>query len=76
MHDREKKTKPLSPEVSFLISHILSDNNAREIEFGLRSYLNVPGKIVAVKTGTTDDKRDNWAIGFTKGYYGWGLGGE
>jgi len=60
-------TKPISPEVSFLISHILSDNNAREIEFGLRSYLNVPGKTVAVKTGTTDDKRDNWAIGFTKG---------
>ena len=62
-----KETKPISPEVSFLISHILSDNNAREIEFGLRSYLNVPGKTVAVKTGTTDDKRDNWAIGFTKG---------
>lgn len=62
-----KETKPISPEVSFLVSHILSDNNAREIEFGLRSYLNVPGKTVAVKTGTTDDKRDNWAIGFTKG---------
>ena len=62
-----KETKPLSPEVSFLISHMLSDNNAREIEFGLRSFLNVPGKTVAVKTGTTDDKRDNWAIGFTKG---------
>lgn len=62
-----KETRPLSPEVSFLISHILSDNNAREIEFGLRSYLNIPGKTVAVKSGTTDDKRDNWAIGFTKG---------
>lgn len=62
-----KETKPLTPEVSFLVSHMLSDNNAREIEFGLRSYLNVPGKTVAVKTGTTDDKRDNWAIGFTKG---------
>lgn len=62
-----KETKPISPEVSFLVSHILSDNNAREIEFGLRSYLNVPGKTVAVKTGTTDDKHDNWAIGFTKG---------
>jgi len=62
-----KETKPLSPEVSFLVSHILSDNNAREIEFGLRSYLNIPGKTVAVKSGTTDDKRDNWAIGFTKG---------
>jgi len=62
-----KDTKPISQEASFLISHILSDNNAREIEFGLRSYLNVPGKTVAVKTGTTDDKRDNWAIGYTKG---------
>ncbi len=56
----------ISPEVSFLISHILSDNNARTMEFGPNSYLNVPGRTVAVKTGTTDDKRDNWAIGFTK----------
>lgn len=59
--------KVFSPEISFLISHILSDNNARAEEFGLRSYLNIPGKTVAVKTGTTNDKRDNWAVGFTKG---------
>ncbi|PIY72246.1 hypothetical protein COY87_01895 [Candidatus Roizmanbacteria bacterium CG_4_10_14_0_8_um_filter_33_9] len=64
---KSHETKPISPESAFLISHILSDNNAREIEFGLRSYLNIPGKTVAVKTGTTDDKRDNWAIGYTKG---------
>lgn len=63
----EKETRVLSPESSFLISHILTDNNARAAEFGLNSYLNVPGKTVAVKSGTTDDKRDNWAIGFTKG---------
>ncbi len=56
----------ISPEVSFLISHILSDNNARTMEFGQNSYLNIPGRTVAVKTGTTDDKRDNWAIGYTK----------
>jgi len=61
-----KEKQILSPEVSFLISHILSDNNARLEVFGARSYLNVPGKTVAVKTGTTDDKRDNWAIGYTK----------
>ncbi len=61
------KTKRLfSPEVSFLISHILSDNIARSEVFGLNSYLNIPGKTVAVKTGTTNDKRDNWAIGYTK----------
>jgi len=56
----------LSKEVSFLISHILSDNNARLEVFGPNSYLNIPGKTVAVKTGTTDDKRDNWAVGYTK----------
>jgi len=61
------ETKVFSPEISFLISHILSDNNARSDAFGFTSYLNVPGKTVAVKTGTTNDKRDNWAVGFTKG---------
>lgn len=65
----EQKPTPLRrvlPEdVSYLVSSILSDNDARKEVFGLRSYLNVPGKIVAAKTGTTDDKRDNWAIGYT-----------
>lgn len=55
----------LTPEVSFLVSHILLDNNAREEIFGRRSWLVVPGKTVSVKTGTTDDKKDNWTIGFT-----------
>ena len=63
---KSQENKVFSPEVSFLISHILSDNVARTDEFGPNSYLNVPGKTVAVKTGTTDDKRDNWAVGFTK----------
>ncbi len=63
---RSQEKKVFSPEVSFLVSHILSDNNARIEEFGPNSYLNVPGKTVSVKTGTTDDKRDNWAVGYTK----------
>ncbi len=63
---RVQEKKVFSPEVSFLLSHILSDNNARIDEFGPNSYLNIPGKTVAVKTGTTDDKRDNWAVGYTK----------
>jgi len=61
-----KKKTVLSKEIAFLISHILSDNNARLDAFGPTSYLNVPGKTVAVKTGTTNDKRDNWTIGYTK----------
>lgn len=58
--------RALSENVSYLISDILSDNLARQDVFGLRSYLNIPGKTVAAKTGTTNDKRDNWALGFTK----------
>ncbi len=55
----------LGRDITFLISHILSDNNARADAFGLGSGLVVSGKTVAVKTGTTDDKRDNWAVGYT-----------
>src|SRR3989338_3023260 len=49
----------LLPEVTFLISSILSDNSARSAAFGPASLLVIRGKTVAVKTGTTDDKRDN-----------------
>ncbi|OGM11789.1 hypothetical protein A2Z22_04435 [Candidatus Woesebacteria bacterium RBG_16_34_12] len=57
----------LTPEVTFLISHILYDNNARSAAFGESSYLNVRGHPeVSVKTGTTNDRRDNWTIGYTK----------
>lgn len=55
----------IGKDISFLISHILSDNNARSLVFGPSSLLVIPGKTVAVKTGTTDDKRDNWAVGYT-----------
>jgi penicillin-binding protein 1C len=58
--------KVLSPDVTFIISHILLDNNARKAAFGESSYLNVRGHPeVSVKTGTTNDRRDNWTIGFT-----------
>ncbi len=59
------KKKALSPEVAFIISHMLLDNNARLITFGENSYLNIRGRSIAVKTGTTDDKRDNWTVGWT-----------
>lgn len=55
----------LPSEVTYLISHILLDDGARSQTFGAGSILNIPGKIVSVKTGTTDDKRDNWTIGYT-----------
>lgn len=58
----------ISPETAFIISHILLDNNARSAAFGESSYLNIPGHAVSVKTGTTDDKRDNWTIGYTPNF--------
>lgn len=53
-----------SPEVSFLVSSILSDNNSRKDVFGENNLLQIPGHTVAVKTGTTDQKRDNWTVGY------------
>lgn len=58
----------VSPETAFLISHILLDNNARSGAFGASSELVIPKHAVSVKTGTTDDLRDNWTIGFTPQY--------
>ena len=56
----------LTPDVTFLISHTLHDNNARSAAFGAGSFLNVrEHSEVSVKTGTTNDLRDNWTIGYT-----------
>lgn len=59
----------LSQEISFLISHILLDNVARTMEFGQYSQLLVSGHpSVSVKTGTTNDFKDNWTVGYTPDY--------
>jgi penicillin-binding protein 1C len=61
--------KKILPEgVSFIISDMLSDNNARLIEFGSDSSLRIKNQAVSVKTGTTNDLRDNWTIGYTPEY--------
>ncbi|OGH22184.1 MAG: hypothetical protein A3F31_01720 [Candidatus Levybacteria bacterium RIFCSPHIGHO2_12_FULL_38_12] len=58
--------KKILPEgVAFIISHILSDNGARELEFGPNSELKISNFPVSVKTGTTNDFRDNWTVGYT-----------
>ena len=59
------KIKVLDPSIAYIISDILSDDQARLWAFGPNSALEIPGYKVAVKTGTTDNKKDNWTIGYT-----------
>ncbi len=54
----------ISPEHAFLMSSILSDNSARTPVFGPNSIVNLPFQ-VAVKTGTSNDSKDNWTLGYT-----------
>lgn len=61
-------TRVLPAGVAYMISDILADNKARIPAFGPNSLLNIPGKTIAVKTGTTDNKRDNWTFGYTAEY--------
>lgn len=67
-YKKQEGDRVLSNEVAYIISHILSDNSARSAAFGLNSGLNIPGYSVAVKTGTTDNKRDNWTFGYTPSF--------
>jgi penicillin-binding protein 1C len=56
-----------SPEIASLIAHILSDPEARRLEFGQGNLLRFPVQ-TAVKTGTSGDYCDAWAIGFNHRY--------
>lgn len=65
--EENKKTpkRVLEIRVARMINNILSDNDARSPMFGLRSSLYFEGYQVAVKTGTTQNYRDAWTIGYT-----------
>ncbi|MCC6177338.1 MAG: PBP1A family penicillin-binding protein [Chloroflexi bacterium] len=54
----------VDPRYAYMITNILSDNNARLITYGPDSLLKL-GRPAAVKTGTTDSYRDTWTIGYT-----------
>ncbi|QPC84639.1 transglycosylase domain-containing protein [Phototrophicus methaneseepsis] len=56
----------LDPRIAFTITDILSDNQARSLAMGSNSALYTPGIDSSVKTGTTDDWKDNWTVGFTR----------
>jgi membrane peptidoglycan carboxypeptidase len=63
----QQSVQVLDPEIAREINDILSDNQARTPEFGADSPLYFPGYHVADKTGTTNDFRDTWIIGYTPG---------
>jgi membrane peptidoglycan carboxypeptidase len=58
------QTQIFDPRVAWLISDILSDDNARMIGFGKNSTLKIE-RPAAVKTGTTTNYHDNWTVGYT-----------
>ncbi len=62
------KSQVIDPAIAFILNDILADNVARTPAFGANSLLNIPEKKVAVKTGTSNDLRDNWTIGYTSNF--------
>ncbi len=62
-HQNQQAIQILSESVSALISDILSDPQARSLEFGTGTVLNMPVQ-TAVKTGTSSDYRDSWAVAY------------
>lgn len=67
---RQAPTQVIPAEIAYLITNILSDDNARAAAFGRNSALTLPGwpqrDAVAAKTGTTNDNRDLWTMGYTR----------
>jgi 1A family penicillin-binding protein len=60
-----KSQKIIEPQIARLISDILSDDDARAPIFGSKSNLYIEGIPTAAKTGTTQEYRDGWTIGYT-----------
>jgi membrane peptidoglycan carboxypeptidase len=61
----ETAARVLDVQTTRLITDVLSDNSARAPVFGANSPLFIPGREVAAKTGTTQENRDAWVVGYS-----------
>jgi len=66
--NKHESHQVIKSKTAYQITNILSDNSARAPAFGTNSILNIKKAKVAVKTGTSNDLRDNWTIGYTPNY--------
>lgn len=62
---KPKEERAISQQTARIINSMLSDNKARSAVFGPNSMLYFPDRPVAAKTGTTQENRDAWVIGYT-----------
>lgn len=60
-----EQKEAIKPELAATISNVLSDDNARAMVFGRNSNLTLSGRPVAAKTGTTNNSKDAWTMGYT-----------
>ncbi|HRY37066.1 MAG TPA: penicillin-binding protein [Candidatus Magasanikbacteria bacterium] len=57
-------SKAVEPEIAATITNVLSDDDSRAYIFGRNSTLTLPDRPVAAKTGTTNDNKDAWTVGY------------
>ena len=62
---KDKSFRVVDSQLTRLVTDIIQDNNARSYIFGAKNYLVLQGRQAAAKTGTTNDFRDAWTIGYT-----------
>lgn len=75
-HPQDAGTQVISPQLAYMMTDVLSNNDDRVPEFGYCNPLNLrtdgtcygPVLPSAAKTGTTDDFRDTWTVGYTSDY--------
>jgi membrane peptidoglycan carboxypeptidase len=62
---QDQTSQVMDPQAAYEIDNVLSDNSSRAYVFGANSPMKISGRTVAAKTGTTQNFRDGWTLGFT-----------